>query len=312
MKAILFMAATGASWVLVGAAVKAIGRRDLSLALYQAFMAIIVFAAAAATAAANPLAAALPEGVGTGVWAGVVAGAFSYGLFNCAMLHFMDRAMRRGPSSLVWAIVQSGFIYPFLMAWLVFGEPLGVGKVAGIMLILASVALYARGRGTGEIRRAGVSKGNGDWIAAALLGMLFCGINQCGGSLPSHLPRGNEFPPVFRNVLTAAGILCGNIPALVREAKCEGLRHLFRGVSTVLGLALLCQGVAYFANVFLLFPGLDMLEERGMASIGFPVAVTSCIVFFFPYGRFVLRERISPLQALGGVVGIAGIAACCL
>lgn len=314
MRGIVYLVATGASWIAVGAAVKAIGRRGLSLALYQSVSACMSFAVAGAMAAADPASATLPKGVGTGVWTGVVIGSFAYGLLNCAMLHYMGKAMQRGSSAIVWSIVQSGFIYPFLMAWVVFREPVGAGKVAGMALILASVAIYGRGAAGGRQPSAdapGCGAPARSYLAPALLGMLFCGLNQCGGSLPSHLPRGNEFPPVFRTVLCSAGILCGNIPLLVREAK-SGAGAFRRGLGAILCLAILCQIISFAANVFLLFPGLDLLEGRGMLSIGFPVAVASSIVFFFIYSALVLRERITPLQAAGGAIGIAGIAACCL
>ena len=46
--------------------------------------------------------------------------------------------------------------------------------------------------------------------------------------------------------------------------------------------------------------------------MGFPIMVASCIAAFFPYGLFVLREKINPLQALGAAVGVAGIILGCL
>ena len=311
MKALLYLATTGASWVIVGAAVGRIGKRGLSLPLYQALTSCIVLLIAGVTAIVRPAAAIPPSGIDPAVWKGVVAGCFAFGFLNYIMIACMGWAMRKGPNAIVWAIIQSGFIYPFFMGWLVFHETMGAWRIAGIVMIIASVALYAAG-GAKSKSEDGASARQAPlraWIVPALLGMLFCGLNQCGGNLPSYLPRGDEFPPAFRTALMAVGMLVGNLPELLKGVKPEVRQAWRRDFHEVFGWAVLVESVIYTANVLLFFPALDMMQKLGRGSMGFPTTVASCIVFFFLYGIVFLREKVSPLQAVGAVIGVAGIIA---
>ncbi len=83
----------------------------------------------------------------------------------------------------------------------------------------------------------------------------------------------------------------------------------WRGLAVCAG----CVGlVSFLANTFFMFPGLDRLERVGAGSMGYPVMVASCIAGFFAYGVLVLRERITPRQLLGAILGLAGIVFGCL
>lgn len=46
--------------------------------------------------------------------------------------------------------------------------------------------------------------------------------------------------------------------------------------------------------------------------LGYPVMVAACIAGFLPYGMFVLHERIDARQALGVILGLAGIFLGCI
>ena len=70
--------------------------------------------------------------------------------------------------------------------------------------------------------------------------------------------------------------------------------------------------VSFLTSKYLAFPGLDTLERLGAGSMGYPVMVAACIIGFFPYGLIVLRERINVRQAIGAVLGLAGILLGCL
>lgn len=315
-KAILLLVSTGVSWVVVGAVVGLIGRRGLNLIHYQVIGGVLRILVSLTIGLFTSAHLLPPAGIAPSVWAGVIVGCLFFGLLNYVMIQFMGMAMQKGPNAIVWAIIQSGFIYPFLMGWLVFHEPMSVGRVAGILLIIASVALYAAREGAGgDAGKSAREKAPVRvWIVPALLGMLFCGLNQCGGSIPSHLPRGSEFPTIFRDLITSTGGLVGcccgllhlgmhgALPPLPSRREFAQLLYCSAGV--------LC--VNYTAAVVLQYRGLDLLKQYDRLSLGFPITVASCIVAFFPYGILVLREKINPVQALGAIVGVAGIVLCCL
>ena len=151
------------------------------------------------------------------------------------------------------------------------------------------------------------------WIAA-LLGMLFCGINQCGGNLPSYLDGGQEFSGTFRTFVVYSGFLLAGL-AHIATLRVHGLRLAPPKPGELRGLALWAGAVGvllFLAFKYLTFPGLDRLKGLGAGSMGYPVMVASCIAGFLPYGVFVLHERIDARQTTGIVIGLAGIFLGCL
>ena len=325
--ALFFLVLTGLSWVPTGAIVGFIGRRGFSLFCFQVISGVIGLLIGGAIGLVSPSTLLPPAGIPASTWAGVIAGSLAFGFFNYFMTFFMGRAMERGPNAIVWAIIQSGLIYPFLMGWLVFGTPMTPSRALGIVLILASIVLYAARGGTGAAadkgggesgdKGGGNSKGGGSvaaWLVPSLLGMLFCGANQCGGNLTSYLPRGQEFPSYFRAMLTSAGGLAGCALQLVMD----GVRHRLprrpglRELAWLVLFALALTVGTYPVTAFLMYPGLDRLQSLGAGAMAYPVMVASCIIGFFPYGMLVLRERFNPVQLVGAVAGVTGIILGCL
>jgi hypothetical protein len=80
-------------------------------------------------------------------------------------------------------------------------------------MIVASVFMYSATsrKGRGETKDAAQDVPGRvplrEWLPAALLGMLFCGINQCGANLPSYLKGGTDFSGAFRTMAIYAGLL---------------------------------------------------------------------------------------------------------
>lgn len=322
LKSILMLVTTGSLWVVVGAIVGLVGRKGLSLVQYQIIGGVLrIFVALGLgifTSQQLMPPADLPAST---LWIGI-AGCIGYGFFNYIMIQLMGLAMERGPNAIVWAIIQSGFIYPFFMGLIIFGETMSTFRVIGIIFIIASVFLYAfRGKADKSPQNAdgnAIASANVKvtyWLVPALLGMLFCGLNQCGGSLPSHLVRGEEIPSLFRDLITSVGGLIGCACGLVKLGIKGEMPKLptMREFGMLAGFAILVLCVNFSAQVWLLFPGLDILtNEYHLGALGYPIMVASCIIAFFPYGLIVLREKINPIQAIGALVGIAGIALCCI
>ncbi len=311
-KAFIFLMLTGLSWVAVGAVVGGIGRRGFSLPLYQALSCIVCMAYGAINWIASPTAFFPSAGCPASTWAGVLAATLSCGIFEYLMIQAMGCAMRRGPNSIVWAIVQSGLIFPFLMGSFVFGVPIGANRAAGILLIVTSVFLYSSAREDGAegSKTAGGKAPLRAWLVPAILGMLCCGTNQCGANLPSYLERGQDFSGAFRTFLIYAGILGASATHFaIRVLRGEKPRiPAAREVRTLAAIAL-CWGFTTFTiSKYLRFPGLDILQRNNCGSMGYPTMVASCIAGFFVYGFAVLHERPRRLQWLGAAFALAGIA----
>ena len=129
---ILLLVCAGLCSVIVGVAVGHVERREYSLVRYQLLNCAVCIAVAVAGWAASPSALFPSSGCPTATWALVVAGTLLCGVFQYLMILMMGRAMKLGPNATVWAIIQSGLIYPFLMGWLVFGSSMGPRRLAGI------------------------------------------------------------------------------------------------------------------------------------------------------------------------------------
>ena len=336
-KALLLLVTAGLSWISVGAAVGHVERRGYDLVLYQILLCAVCVALGLAGWMAAPETFFPKDGAPALTWVLVVSALLLCGVFNYLMNAMMGKAMKLGPNAAVWAIIQSGLVYPFLMGSILFGVPTGPRRICGILLIVASVFLYAaRGKAGGtassdvatqprSFRESAAVEQPAPrqaplrlWLPAALLGMLFCGVNQCAANLPSYLEKGNEFSGTFRTFAVYFGLL---VAALADR----GFRRRIHGRGQVApppshgrelrALATLAAGVgalSFLATKYLTFPGLDSLERLGAGSMGYPVMVAACIIGFFPYGALVLHERISARQALGAVLGLAGIVLGCL
>ena len=313
--AILFLVVAGFSWVSVGAAVGHVERQGYSLVRYQFLVCAVCVTLGLVGWVTAPTAFFPHDGCPAMTWILVVAGMLLCGAFNYLMALLMGCAMKRGPNAIVWAIIQSGLIYPFLMGWLIFSVPMGPRRFFGITLIIASVFFYALRSGAAEGNASSGSRAPlREWLPASLLGMLCCGVNQCAANLPSYLEKGRDFSGTFRTFAMYFGLLMAafiHVGILrLRGHRAEPIRPgELRSLAVWAGSVGL---VSFFVGKYLTFPGLDRLERLGAGSMGYPVMVAACIVGFFLYGFFVLRERISARQAIGAVLGIAGILFGCL
>lgn len=110
---ILLLVCAGLCSVIVGVAVGHVERRGYSLVRYQLLNCAVCVAVAVAGWAAAPSAMFPSSGCPPATWALVVAGTLLCGVFQYLMILMMGRAMKRGPNAIVWAIIQSGLIYPF-------------------------------------------------------------------------------------------------------------------------------------------------------------------------------------------------------
>jgi drug/metabolite transporter (DMT)-like permease len=311
---VLLLVAAGLSWTATGIAVGFVERRGFSLVRFQILYCAVCVALGIAGWAVSqdtflPRSECPPR-----TWILVISGTFGCGVFNYLMNMAMGRAMRHGPNAIVWAIVQSGLIYPFLMGWLVFGVPMGPRRFCGIALIVASVFLYAAREGAGVSGKGSLHFQLRQWFLPALLGMLCCGIYQCGANLPSYIKGGRDFSGTFRALSLYSGLL---LAALVHQAigrKRSRAREPTRQMEfrTLAALAAFVGSVSFLASKCLSFPGLDRLERLGAGSMGFPIMVASCIIGFFPYGVLVLHERIGAWQILGAILGVIGVLLGCL
>lgn len=227
---------------------------------------------------------------------------FSGGFLNCIMLLLMSKAMQHGPNGIIWVIIQSAMIFPFLTGIIFFYvEPKPV-RITGLLLILASLVLF------------GLCKNNevkgGGWKAVTFLAFLLTGVVLNCSSLPSYFKSGQNVPPILRSVCTAAGTLTIAVLVTVFNRKKIPVRANLRSKY----LWLFVGSLQFFGLIFaylLLYPGMDAMAKNGNGSASHPLLISSCIIGFSLYSVFILREKSSVWQYMAMAGCLSGIVMIC-
>ena len=235
----------------------------------------------------------------------------TFGILNYFMFLAMGAAMRRGPNGIVWSVIQSGIVFPFLMGILIFHVEPTLSRVGGMLLIVGSVILFGLGK---EKKAAANVPGmrKNSWYFFALLGMLLCGLNQCCANLPSYLSNGEPVGSVYRACFSQVGMLSGWLIGAVTTHTLSPPKFHPGELKKILFFAISLNAVGLTANYLLFYNALDFLVEAGAGSLGYPLVVSSCIIGFFLYSVIFLREKTGIFQKSGFFLGVAGIVIICL
>ncbi|WP_417170630.1 hypothetical protein [Victivallis sp.] len=308
---ILFAVLTGISWIWVGVVVSYAARNRVNIPYIQLFQTLTgILISVIVLCTMGMLMKDAPELSARTKWI-TACSMIAFGILNYFMFLAMGAAMRRGPNGIVWAVVQAGILFPFLMGILVFHVEPTPSRIGGMLLIVGSVILFGLGKETKAAGNAPETRKN-CWYLFALLGMLLCGLNQCCANLPSYLNNGESVGSVYRACLSQVGMLCGwliGVAATRTLSRPEFQPGEFR---KILFFAISLNAVGLTANYLLFYNALDFLAKAGAGSLGYPLVVSSCVVGFFLYSAIFLREKSGFFQKSGCILGIAGIVIICL
>lgn len=288
---ILLLAATGSSWVVIGAVIGHASKCGLPVGSIQASSAAVSVMIGGTVLFFHPDAdCSFPVRFWT------MASIFGSGFFNYFVLQLMGKAMKTGPNGIVWAIVQSALVFPFLVGVVVFGVALTGPRIGGLLAIIAALALFG-------FARENRVHGSG-WRAAAVGSLLLAGINQNLSSLPSYFPEAAAVSSVSRSLSAALGALAAFVLANRKNlfSKIDDLKNpmLWRFTACLAGSGLI-------NGYFMLYRGLNLVAEAGAGAVSYPVLVSSCIVSFTLYSLFILKEKMKPLQYGGLGLAMVGI-----
>ena len=289
---ILFLVLTGIVWVGPGAVISLSAKKNLSLDFIQGMSALIIILLGvimyfAASPKLHPVAwIALP-----------VSGVINYLCFIVA-----GKAMKKGPSGLTWAIMQSSFVMPFLMGVLFFDVPCSPLRLTGLGVMLIAMYLMGVWGNTGaEDDRSGHT-GKLVWLAYTLLAFVVAGLSQCSFNLPSYFIK--DEGGGFANLFFRAGI---NSAGGLAVFLCSPLwnKNSFNYKGTFASIALLT--VCTLCALSTMFCGLDILAACGAGAIGYPISLGSCIAAFLVYTSWRLKEKLSPPAMIGVGLCFLGI-----
>lgn len=288
---ILFLVITGIMWVGVGGVISSAAKKQLNLALIQGGGALLIVLAGVpvmiwGSNSIHPLPLiALP-----------VAGILNYIVF-----YFMEKAMAKGPNGLIWAMVQSAFLMPFLMGVIFFDVPCPAIRWIAVATLLISMLLMGL---FGKSSEGGNTSGKKSftwllWTAAAYLTAGSC---QCCFNLSSYFVKdvSTDIPGLlFRSALNASGGVFIFLMLASFDRKKFEYKGCIPGIFTF--------GICNLIAIISLFIGLDKVAAAGAGAIGYPIAMGTTISAFLVYTAFRLKERLS-LPALAGVLlCLAGI-----
>ena len=227
---------------------------------------------------------------------------FGAGVANYFNYVLTARAMRLGHNGIVWGMMQSGLLAPFLMGVLFFNVPLPLGRVLGIAAILCGILLLGVTRDPGAGRR---SSSRARWLIPAFGAFLLAGVTQCCNSLPSYWKIAADSGSVFRTFSCMTGNAVGFLICLEFD---PALRRSPRSAEWKIGLLLLL--LFCLSNYFFFYNGLNLVAEAGAGSIGYPIPIGVCIVGCTVYCAVHRKERF-PLAGWIGLIavtlGIIGI-----
>ena len=228
---------------------------------------------------------------------------FFCGVFNCIMLCLMANAMQKGPNGIIWAVIQSAMIFPFLLGVIAFGESPKPVRIAGLCAILLSLILSGAGRDN-------TGKGN-EWKVPAFIAFLLTGAGHVLVSLPSFFESSRALPPPFRILATGTGVLITSA-VILRFRRHEfslkaNLRSkylwIYTGSLQFFGLISAC---------LLQYPSMDALARHGIGGASYPIMIASCLVGFSLFSLLYLKEKLTLLQYAALGCCVAGIPLICL
>ena len=286
---IIFLVLTAITWVVLGAVISNAAQRGLNLGFIQGAGAI-VFAL---------LALPLYFFAKISVPYQVLIAVSLAGVGNYTTFLLMNKAMQKGPNGLVWAMIQSAFVVPFLMGVIFFKVPCPTSRIIGLVMLVAAMVLMGV---FGKNDDSKDEKRNYIWIVYTILGFIVAGATQSCANIPSYLIKeesGGLLTAMFRAGLCSGGIFAtffvhGLVNKKIFEWKgCIGSTVVMT-LATVLAL-------------FFVFIGLDRLAAHNAGSIAYPMIVGISIAIFMVYTSIRLKEKLSLPALLGVLLCLAGI-----
>ena len=228
---------------------------------------------------------------------------FFCGALNCIMLYLMAHAMQKGPNGIIWAVIQSAMIFPFLLGVICFGESPKPVRIAGLCAILLSLVLTGASRDN-------TGKGK-EWKSPAFTAFLLTGMVHILAMLPSFFEASRALPPPFRILAGGAGVLLTSAVILRLRRNRFSLKANLRSKHLWIYTGLL-QFFGLISACLLQYPAMDALARHGIGGASYPIMIASCLVGFSLFSFLCLREKLTLLQYAALGCCLAGIPLICL
>ena len=298
---IIAMVIVGSSWCLVGLVMGDAPKKGIDTSLVQLWGAVVATVASVIIMLAT---SDYPTAAWTVTFYVCLILAISAAL-NFIMLEMMARAMQCGPNGVIWSIIQSAMVFQFLVGMIFFDVAFTWLRGAGIVFLLAALVLFA-------VTQDNSGKG-GKWKVLAIAGLIVTAIQQNLSVLPSYYPEADKVPSIVRVIATEAGFLISavvwNLVRMNREHWEKIKSNLKNGMLWKYTIAL--QFFNLFFSYTLHFPGMNVMADKGMGAMCYPMMVGSCIVSFTLSSIWLLKEKMKPAQLAALIACICGLILIC-
>ena len=221
---------------------------------------------------------------------------FAAGMANYFNYVLLEKAMRMGHNGIVWGIMQSGLLAPFLMGVFFFHVPVPLWRVGGILAILGGIILLSTTKNLGKEYEK--SRG-GKWFVPAFGAFLLAGATQCCNNLPSYWQDMAESGSVFRTFASMAGNSAGFLLALLFD---PSLRRFGNCKEWKIGTGLFI--LFCLCNILFFYRGMNLVADAGAGAIAYPIPIGICIIGFTLYSILQLKEHLS----VPGWIGLTALA----
>ena len=298
---ILAMVIVGSSWCLIGLVMGDAPKRGIEPSLVQLFGNSFSVAASIVIMFAT---GSVPECSWWITFA--TCGAYVVaGMMNFFMLQIMAYAMQRGPNGIIWAIIQSALIFPFLGGVIFFGVELTFARTVGILLLLAALILFGAAKENSNAR--------GNWRLPAFICLAICAVQQNIQTAPSYYEEARAVGSIVRSLSAAGGGLVGaifyNLARLNAERKEQFRRNIFNPILWKYIGALQFFNLLFAYTLF--YPGMNAMADAGLGGMCYPMMVGSCIISFTLSSIWILKEKLRPLQAAALGICVSGLVLLC-
>ena len=269
--AIIFTAATGILWMLVGVGYSRAAEQTKNLPgflfCYSVFFSLFIFIFQTPELSGNAI-SLLPVAIPM-----ILSSFFAQTGFLALYM-----AMRNISHSVAWTFTQSAMAIPFLGAWLLFSNP--VKTVNWIGFVLLTAALVVLGRST-QPSSGGKSVKSG--IIWSITALLLTGISQ----LLTLVPNEMELSPAVMSwrlpFFSLAGALFYLIAIIVKRTGFSR-REVKWGI--IYGTIVSCGQIT-------LYKAIDACGKLDLSNAVYPAAISLCIVLFTVYCNIFRREKLS-------------------
>jgi multidrug transporter EmrE-like cation transporter len=231
---------------------------------------------------------------------------FSSGFLNFFMLQLMSKAMQSGPNGIIWSIIQSAMIFPFIVGMIFYNTGAGRMKIIGVILLLAALIGFGMAKDNS-------SKGGNAWRWLSLLALLICAMQQNLATLPTYYPECRKVGSVFCTMASSAGLVAASVIftlCTLTEEKRRQIKESF-GHWNLWKYVIVLQGFSLITSYLLFYPGMFVMGREGLGMLCYPMMVGSCIVSFTLSSIWLLKEKMKPVQLAALIACIGGLILIC-